>query len=165
MTNVHDSIPERTEECWPQCPTCHARRTTRCPICNTFGSDFSHVDADYAVASEAAADEAEPAGSCSCGTGACGTAASDEGDATSIVDEQTPTEGVISGPMLICPTCDEPFAPQYARLCEWCGHQFPDGYDVESEEAAEAITGRAIALCLGLVAVVIAVLGWFVLVL
>jgi len=31
--------------------------------------------------------------------------------------------------MLLCPTCDEPFTPQFARRCNGCGHEFPDGFD------------------------------------
>jgi hypothetical protein len=27
-------------------------------------------------------------------------------------------------PVLICPTCDEPFSPKYLPRCEWCGHEF-----------------------------------------
>ncbi len=28
---------------------------------------------------------------------------------------------------VLCPTCDEPFAPQFLARCEWCGHRFRDG--------------------------------------
>lgn len=29
--------------------------------------------------------------------------------------------------LVICPTCDEPFQPEYLRRCEWCGHDFGTG--------------------------------------
>jgi hypothetical protein len=32
--------------------------------------------------------------------------------------------------LLICPTCDEPFAPQFLARCEWCGHRFRDGSEL-----------------------------------
>ena len=34
----------------------------------------------------------------------------------------------------MCSTCDEPFVPEYPRRCEWCGHEFADGYDVGPDE-------------------------------
>lgn len=29
--------------------------------------------------------------------------------------------------LVLCPTCDEPFRPQFLARCEWCGHRFSDG--------------------------------------
>ena len=37
--------------------------------------------------------------------------------------------------MLLCPTCDEPFTPQFARCCGDCGHEFPDGFDQSQAES------------------------------
>jgi hypothetical protein len=39
--------------------------------------------------------------------------------------------------VLICPSCDEPFVPQYLPRCEWCGHKF----DAEPDEAATVAPG------------------------
>jgi hypothetical protein len=40
--------------------------------------------------------------------------------------------------MVVCPTCDEPFHPRYFRLCEHCGHEFPDGVAVSQPQAPVA---------------------------
>lgn len=32
--------------------------------------------------------------------------------------------------MVECPTCDEAFEPRFYKLCEQCGHEFPDGVAV-----------------------------------
>ena len=51
--------------------------------------------------------------------------------------------------MLLCPTCDEPFTPQFARRCGDCGHEFPDGFDqAQVEQASEGLNSR-ILFCLG----------------
>ena len=51
--------------------------------------------------------------------------------------------------MLLCPTCDEPFTPQFARRCSACGHEFPDGIDQpQAERASEGLNLR-ILICLG----------------
>ena len=53
-------------------------------------------------------------------------------------DEPQPP-GVPPQRMLICTMCDEPFVPAYPRRCEWCGHTFADGYEVDvvAEEQGE----------------------------
>jgi hypothetical protein len=63
--------------------------------------------------------------------------------------------------MLLCTTCDEPFAPQYLHQCEWCGHQFADGIEAPQEPAAEPINGRLIAIILALAALLIGILVYF----
>ncbi len=42
---------------------------------------------------------------------------------------------------VICPTCDESFAPKYLRRCEWCGHDFLTGIEppVREEEIGEPL--------------------------
>jgi hypothetical protein len=35
--------------------------------------------------------------------------------------------------MLVCPTCDEPFRPEFLRQCQRCGHEFPDGVEADPE--------------------------------
>lgn len=32
--------------------------------------------------------------------------------------------------MVVCPGCDEPFRPEFYKLCEYCGHEFPSGRSV-----------------------------------
>ena len=49
--------------------------------------------------------------------------------------------------MLLCPTCDEPFTPQFARSCN-CGHEFPAGFDQPQEAAGEESNPR-ILVCVG----------------
>lgn len=61
----------------------------------------------------------------------------------------------------MCPVCDEPFRPAYPRHCEWCGHEFDDGYVIEQIVKAEAIPGRAIALVLALGLFLLAGLAYF----
>ena len=63
--------------------------------------------------------------------------------------------------MLLCPTCDEPFVPEYPRRCEWCGHDFGDGYEVDPPRQLEQINSRAIALILGLLLLFAGVVVYF----
>jgi putative signal transducing protein len=56
---------------------------------------------------------------------------------TSFPQAFMPKEGDETGPdnaprslLVICPTCDEPFAPQFLARCEWCGHRFQDGREL-----------------------------------
>ncbi len=66
---------------------------------------------------------------------------------------------------MICTTCDEPFHPEYPRLCE-CGHEFGDGFEVEpSEDPHEQIGSRVFAVIVGLVLLVAAVFGYFIFIL
>jgi hypothetical protein len=102
-------------DAWPTCPECGRRRLTRCPACGTSGTDFLSGDANLSGASGLAATAGQ--GPC-CGPAGCtSTGPVPEGEAQSLV---------------LCPTCDEPFAPQYPRRCEWCGHEFADGYEADS---------------------------------
>ena len=65
--------------------------------------------------------------------------------------------------VLMCSTCDEPFVPEFPRRCEWCGHEFADGYDVEPKvaEAAESITGRGVAVITVLLVLLLGVTVYF----
>jgi len=66
--------------------------------------------------------------------------------------------------LVLCTTCDEPFVPRFPRLCEWCGHQFEDGYEVEPARSNEdePITGRAIAVMVTLALLGLALALYFV---
>ena len=41
-----------------------------------------------------------------------------------------PADGRQEKPLLLCPTCDEVFAPEFLACCEWCGHRFRDGREL-----------------------------------
>ena len=67
----------------------------------------------------------------------CETAGSEFPQADSISGEdETELEGTddpgdpLGRRPLLCPTCDEPFIPDYLHECEWCNHDF--GYGGES---------------------------------
>ena len=51
--------------------------------------------------------------------------------------------------MLLCPTCDEPFTPQFARRCDDCGHEFPDGFDQTEADWDGGGLNPRILFCLG----------------
>lgn len=53
------------------------------------------------------------------------------------------------GPVLVvCPTCDEAFTPEFYRRCERCGFQFADGKDVgRLDPWTEATRGRVLWWC------------------
>jgi Putative prokaryotic signal transducing protein len=70
--------------------------------------------------------------------------------------------------MVLCPTCDEPFAAQFPSRCEWCGHRFSDGYEpppvalqAVGRFSASDVGSRVVIVALGLVAFVAALFGWF----
>ena len=70
--------------------------------------------------------------------------------------------------LVLCPTCDEPFAPQFPALCEWCGHRFRDGYepppvniDASPQFSSFELGSRVVIVALGLVAFAAALFGWF----
>ena len=52
-------------------------------------------------------------------------------------------------PILLCPTCDEPFTAQFARQCGNCGHEFPDGFDEPPAERTSEGPNPRILFCLG----------------
>jgi hypothetical protein len=141
---------------WPRCPECDAPRSTRCPICGTAGHDFSPADSDFLdVLGPGAA--AAAAGSCSCGPGGCSPELVPAGEAAA---EHPPADA--SKPMLMCPTCDEPFVPEYLRRCEWCGHEFPDGTEIPLPSApADPLNGRVVAVILAMLLLGVAMAGYF----
>jgi len=147
---------------WPSCPECDAPRSTRCPICGTAGSDFAPVDMGFTWIPKP--DDASAAAACSCGPGGC-TPADSAGDASSIDDDASAAEEDEVDPfrtMLMCHTCDEPFTPEYPRLCEWCGHEFEDGFQVDLPAGApEHLDSRVIAVSAGLLALMVALGAYF----
>ena len=161
---------------WPVCPECDARRTATCPICRTSGTDFSQADPDFVGSLEP--DTQGTAMSCGCGSGGCSTkqhdacevpgpgqaageAAAGEADAgeADAGEVDAPKPGLV----LMCSICDEPFKPEFPRRCAWCGHEFPDGYDVDIEEGPppEDITARALVVIIALGLLAIGLLSYF----
>lgn len=67
--------------------------------------------------------------------------------------------------LVLCPTCDEPFAPQFLRRCEWCGHDFGEGLESHHDQESEQLSPQVIAAIFGLVALVIAILVYFMIIL
>lgn len=67
-------------------------------------------------------------------------------------------------PLVICPTCDEPFPPQYLRRCEWCGHDFGTGAEppqIVRPSEREPVNWRVgVASILG-IAVIAAIIAYF----
>lgn len=64
-------------------------------------------------------------------------------------------------PMVLCPTCDEPFAPQFLRYCEWCNHDFGAGLEPDHDQEDEPISRVVLALFFSGVAIVVAILVYF----
>jgi hypothetical protein len=135
---------------WPRCPACGARRTTQCPICQTAGTDFAAADPPEPIVDMPEQAVEEGCGTCGGGTCAGGATACADGEG----DASCP-------PLLVCPTCDEPFRPEYLRACEWCGHTFAEGRPAAEEEPAEEINAVTIVLSLGLALLLLGMLAWF----
>lgn len=168
-----ERMPGGALEAWPKCPECDAPRSTRCPICGTAGHEFPAADSDFLdVLGPGAA--AAAAGACSCGPGGCSTGLVPADAATPPADhdmvEHAPGDhesadraaADASKPMLMCPTCDEPFVPEYLRRCEWCGHEFPDGTEIPlSAASADPINGRVVVVILALLLLGAAMAGYF----
>jgi hypothetical protein len=66
-------------------------------------------------------------------------------------------------PVLLCPTCDEPFTPRYLPRCEWCGHEFEPGTPQQAAaelEADESTNVRLLAVMAAIVLLAAAVAGY-----
>ncbi|OHB73222.1 MAG: hypothetical protein A2V70_09465 [Planctomycetes bacterium RBG_13_63_9] len=159
---------------WPKCPECDAPRSTRCPICETAGTDFAPVDMGFSWIADLddAAAAAAAAGSCSCGPHGCssgGPAAETDmsgGDRDPGEDGDPSKDGPDwAASMLICPTCDEPFRPEYPRQCQWCGHEFDEGFDVDVQlVSGEWANARVVAVISALLVLLLALAVYFMLV-
>jgi len=67
---------------------------------------------------------------------------------------------------IICTTCDEPWAPEFFRRCEWCGHDFGHGLKVDYEPAPvitelEPANGRVLTVLIGLMAFLAIICAYF----
>ena len=105
----------------------------------------------------------------------CGTAGSDFPPADTefsplLADGAEEEEGQGGPPLaLICPTCDEPFVPEFLRRCQWCGHDFGEGLETDvrpesalANSAAQIDTNsRVTVVAIGLFVVVVALAIFF----
>jgi hypothetical protein len=179
-----DSAPSDLPQDWPCCPECGTPRITRCPICHTTGTQFASADADFIDPDDLDEDEGSGDGAQGSGDEASLAAAPtrpDEGAAGQWSgDDQpgrhshasgnpatgtgAPEPGDAPRLVVLCPTCDEPFAPRFARQCAWCAHEFDDhGFETDGGEEAldEELDRRVILGLFVLAALVIAGLAYF----
>ena len=63
--------------------------------------------------------------------------------------------------LLLCTTCDEPFEPDYYRRCEWCGHDFGSGIELERKAVVDYLNDRVIVAMMGLAVAVLAIFDLF----
>jgi hypothetical protein len=129
---------------WPICPQCGANRVTRCTFCNTTGTKFCRAEVDFGRLLGLSGNAKSP--SC-CGPEGCSPLkeVSKAEELHQLGGPASPADSV----MLLCPTCDEPFTPQFARRCSNCGHESPDGFDQsEADKGGEGLNLR-ILFCLG----------------
>lgn len=76
-------------------------------------------------------------------------------------------EGDHDAVMVLCPTCDEPFAPRFPARCEWCGHRFRDGYEPRPSSPGtysslfEDFNSRVMIVLVATAIVSAAVISWF----
>jgi Putative prokaryotic signal transducing protein len=71
--------------------------------------------------------------------------------------------------LVICPTCDEAFAPRFPARCEWCGYRFADGIEPAATNLyvtppvfrVTEWNGRAMIVVAGMLGAIGAVAGWF----
>lgn len=63
--------------------------------------------------------------------------------------------------LVLCIQCDEPFVPQYARRCEWCGHDFGEGLETPESPSPEAVPIGLLALAAAMIALVAGLILYF----
>jgi len=97
----------------------------------------------------------------------CGTAGTSFQEA--YFPPQEPAAGTVATSaghelLVLCPICDEPFAPQFPARCEWCGHRFRDGQELPAPKLpydALEISPRAWVVFFGIVGLAAGVLALF----
>ena len=147
---------------WPHCPQCDTRRTTRCPICPAFGTDFEEIDPEFAGTLGLPDDTSSATDGCGsdCSCGKDPQSAAPQAVEAEVAEPSSPETGP-PRTVLMCSTCDEPFVPEFPRRCEWCGHVFADGYDVEDHVQRESIPVQAMIVILGLLALLLLACAYF----
>lgn len=103
-------------EDWPCCPRCRRRRLTHCPACHTAGAHFPLAE----FVSPDSPDE----------------------PIRLVADGR---DGRHDGVLIVCPTCDEAFSPEFYRRCENCGHEFEHGLEPPSATPFEETTRHGVA--------------------
>lgn len=88
---------------------------------------------------------------------ACGTAGT--GFPPADTTDEEPSEA--SGRLLLCIECDEPFTPEYAHDCEWCGHEFPDGFRPADAAEPDRLSPALITMAAITIVVVVGLLAYF----
>jgi hypothetical protein len=154
----------RDEGHWPRCPSCGRRRLTFCPHCGTAGTEFPEGDMDInrLLGLDPPPADAAPC----CGPAGCTPSSHSDSRHSERCEESTsavPQSSSFSPlpTILLCPTCDEPFAPQYLRRCEWCGHEFPDGVEMDfPPRESPAVSLRIIFTIAALVILVIFLIAY-----
>jgi hypothetical protein len=81
-------------------------------------------------------------------------------------DESDDPEEVVeeTDVLLLCSTCDEPFTPEFYRKCAECGSDFGQGIE-EPEDVPEELNNRVLAVIVGVVLLLVALLAFFTVVL
>lgn len=127
---------------WPCCPNCRAPRITQCPVCKTTGDDFPEADSEFVWG--------------------MGLNEIQEGDGHEEHEHDNEDADADEKLVLMCPTCDEPFLPEFPNRCAMCGQQFADGFEVELQSAPlEQHDSRVIALMIGLGVLLAVLVGYF----
>lgn len=89
---------------------------------------------------------------------ACGTSGTGFPPADRVDDE--PSDAA-AGRLLLCIECDEPFTPEYAHDCEWCGHEFPDGFRPAEPPEPDRLSPALLTMAAITVVVVVGLLVYF----
>jgi hypothetical protein len=126
---------------WPLCPQCNHRRQAICDSCQFPGNDFPLADYLESI-------EISPIGRFEQG---------DQGAAE--YHEEQPRE-TAPRVLLMCPQCDEAFPPHFYRTCQWCGHEFESGRQLENP-LADQLTPQAMWTLFALALLGVGALWWF----
>jgi len=99
----------------------------------------------------------------------CGTAGSDfpRADSNFLATVETDEQG--REPLaVICPSCDEPWVPEFFRRCEWCSHDFGSGIDRDPAHpvpaSEEFLNPRAALVMWSIFLITLALLAYFALI-
>lgn len=126
----------RTWTDWPCCAQCGRRRLTVCPTCGAAGDQF------------ALAEYLAPAA----------PVQRSRGGASERPEQDDPGCEIL----LMCPQCDEAFAPRFYRRCPQCGHDEGTGIDVQPWSVEPLSENTLLILCglIGLVTAIVLYVRW-----
>ncbi len=94
---------------WPACLGCGRPRLTLCPVCQTAGFDLPWGELPEGITAAQIADRVTRHGAA--------------------VPRRSPTDGSEECVLVLCTTCDEPFAAEYFRRCGECGYEHSSGLE------------------------------------